>query len=97
MSTRDGYVGLIKLPDFRKFLEDEPNVLAERIFESNVRGFAQDLTVNDAIATSLKNPKGEPNFWLLNNGVTIIAAKTAPAHLDVTMIRRLSMASRHLA
>jgi hypothetical protein len=87
MSTEDGYVGLVKLPDFRTFLidEDDPTVLAERIFESNVRGYVIDSNVNEDIAASLSNPAGEPNFWLLNNGVTIIAAKTAPAHLMLTV------------
>lgn len=85
MSTKDGYVGLVKLPDFRGFLEDDDGSLAERIFESNVRGFVQDSGVNDDIAASLRNPVDEPNFWLLNNGVTIIAAKAAPAHLMLTV------------
>jgi len=79
MGADEGYVGLVKLKTFRDFLEDEPNVLAERIFESNVRGFAQDSAVNEAITTSLEKPVGQPNFWLLNNGVTIIAAKAVPA------------------
>jgi hypothetical protein len=85
MSTAEGFVGLVKLHDFREFLEDTPNVLAERIFESNVRGFAQDSNVNKAIAESIQKPTGHPNFWLLNNGVTIIASKTAPAHLTLTV------------
>jgi hypothetical protein len=87
MSTEDGYIGLVRLPDFRTFLvdEDDLTVLAERIFESNVRGYVADSTVNDEIAISLRNPDGEPNFWLLNNGVTIIAAKTQPSHLTLTV------------
>jgi hypothetical protein len=76
---------LVKLPDFRDFLEDEDGTLAERIFESNVRGFVLDSGVNDDIANSLRNPTDEPNFWLINNGVTIIAAKTGPAHLMLTV------------
>lgn len=85
MSTKDGYVGLVKLPDYREFLEDDLGGLAERIFESNVRGFVLDSDVNEDIAKSLREPDGEPNFWLLNNGVTMIAAKTAPAHLMLTI------------
>lgn len=87
MSTKDGYVGLVKLPDFRSFLADDedPYMLSERIFESNVRGYVIESSVNDDIAKSLKNPENEPNFWLLNNGVTIIAAKLSPAHLLLTV------------
>jgi hypothetical protein len=83
MSTVEGYVGLVNLREFRLFLEDEPGVLAERIFESNVRGYQQDSTINEAIAKTLAT-KGGPNFWLLNNGVTIIASKAAPVgHLQL--------------
>jgi hypothetical protein len=78
MQTVDGFVGLVKLTAFREFLEDEADVLAERIFESNVRGYQQDSTVNDAIEETLQSTGG-PNFWLLNNGVTIIASKAGQA------------------
>src|SRR5262249_29295881 len=66
-------------------LEDDSGRLAERIFESNVRGFVLDSGVNDEIAESIRRPTAEPNFWQLNNGVTMIAAKTAPAHLMLTV------------
>ena len=86
MSTEEGFVGLVKLKDFSKFLEDEPGVLAERIFELNVRGYQQDFKVNDGIAKSLEFGGAGPNFWLLNNGVTIIASKAAPAgHLHLSI------------
>lgn len=77
MQTADGYVGLVRLGDYCKFLADESGEIAERIFESNVRGFHQDSTVNNGIAETLAEKDG-PNFWLLNNGVTIIAGKTTP-------------------
>ena len=83
MSANEGYVGLVRLSSFRTFLaeDEDPNALAERIFESNVRGFVPESPVNDEIAESLKHPADEPNFWLLNNGVTIIASSVAPAHM----------------
>lgn len=87
MSANEGYVGLVTLPNFRTFLaeDDDPNMLAERIFESNVRGFVPESPVNDEIAESLKHPADEPNFWLLNNGVTIIASSVAPAYMMATV------------
>jgi AIPR protein len=87
MSANEGYVGLVRLSSFRMFLaeDDDPNALAERIFESNVRGFVPESPVNDEIADSLKHPADEPNFWLLNNGVTIIASSVAPAHMMLTV------------
>lgn len=84
--TKDGAVGLIKLTDFAKFLEDEPGVLAERIFESNVRGFQPQSSVNDDIAKTLADHSKIPNFWLLNNGVTIITPKIgAVDHISVSI------------
>ena len=63
----------------------QPGVLAERIFESNVRGYQPDSSVNDDIKSSLSATSG-PNFWLLNNGVTIIAPKAVPAdYLHLTI------------
>jgi len=77
MVAKEGSVGLVKLTEFCRFLEDAPGELAERIFETNVRGFQRDTAVNQAIERTLEE-KGGPNFWLLNNGVTIIGAKTTP-------------------
>jgi hypothetical protein len=56
--------GLSEAADLRAFLaeDDNPDVLAERIFESNVRGFVLDSGVNEDIAKSLLNPDDEPNF-----------------------------------
>jgi hypothetical protein len=85
MSSVEGVVGLVRLSDYKEFLQDAPGVLAERIFESNVRGYQQDATVNEEIRASLEK-KGKANFWLLNNGVTIIAAKATPTgHLRVSI------------
>ncbi|OYW57020.1 MAG: hypothetical protein B7Y80_02825 [Hyphomicrobium sp. 32-62-53] len=87
MSTQEGFVGLVRLGDFRDFLEDdsEPGMLAERIFESNVRGFQQESSVNEEIAKSLEQAE-QINFWLLNNGVTIIASKAQQAsHLHLSI------------
>src|SRR6266487_5991896 len=43
----EGFVGLVKLKDFYSFLEDQPGEIAERIFESNVRGYQQDSKINE--------------------------------------------------
>ena len=85
MSTTEGFVGLVKLGDFCSFLEDQPGELAERIFESNVRGYQIDSSINEGIAQTLEETNG-PNFWLLNNGVTIIASKASQAgHLQLAI------------
>lgn len=78
LETPEGFVGLVKLHDYWKFLQDEHGDLHERIFESNVRGFQQSTEVNVGIRNSLDKP-GKADFWLLNNGVTILAAKASTA------------------
>jgi hypothetical protein len=84
MQTKEGYVGLVKLGDFASFLKDDRGELADRIFESNVRGFQQNTPVNLQIRQSLKVKQA--NFWLLNNGITIIAANQQNAgHLRVNL------------
>lgn len=78
MQLAEGYVGLVKLREFYEFIQDEEHDLADRIFESNVRGYQQSTPVNAQIEQSLKT-RTKANFWLLNNGVTIIAAKAQNA------------------
>ena len=84
MTTKDGTVGIVKLTDFYEFLTEPDGSLAERLFEANVRGFQQYTTVNKQIRDSLSSPDGI-NFWLLNNGITVIAESIQSAgYLQVT-------------
>jgi hypothetical protein len=86
MQTVEGFVGLVRLRNFCDFIEDEPGVLAERIFESNVRGYQPDAIVNEQIQKSLQKVHGDANFWLLNNGVTIVSPRATNAgHLNLSV------------
>ena len=86
MGAQEGTVGLVRLKDYYEFLQDEPGVLAERLLESNVRGYQQAVEVNREIQASLKADPIETNFWLLNNGITIITPKAAQeGHLKVSI------------
>jgi AIPR protein len=86
MTTVEGFVGLVRLNAFYEFIQDDPGVLAERIFESNVRGYQPEAIVNEKIRTSLKDINGKGNFWLLNNGVTIISPMATQAgHLHLSI------------
>lgn len=73
MPTEEGEVGLVKLTDFYTFLQDDKGELAERIFDSNVRGYWKSTPVNRKIGETLRNP-GAADFWMLNNGITMLAA-----------------------
>jgi hypothetical protein len=78
LSTDEGLVGLVHLQQYWKFLQDEHGDLHESIFESNVRGFQQNTPVNVAIHDTLAKPS-KADFWLLNNGITILAQKVSSA------------------
>jgi hypothetical protein len=79
------YVGIVTLRDYVEFLKDDHNELNELLFESNVRGYQKNTTVNRDIRATLNPDSARAdsegrkktaglNFWQLNNGVTIITS-----------------------
>jgi hypothetical protein len=86
METNAGFVGLVNLHTLFEFLQDQPGILAERIFESNVRGYQQDTPVNEDIKASLENPSSPVDFWILNNGITMLTSDIGSAgHLALNI------------
>ncbi|OMG70446.1 AIPR family protein [Burkholderia ubonensis] len=79
-----GYVALVKLRDFNAFIRDDIGRLRRNLFEANVRDYQGSTTVNEEISTSLRTTGGE-DFWWLNNGVTIIAAKATVSAKTLTL------------
>lgn len=67
-----GYVGTVKLGDYKNFLSDSDNNILEHLFESNIRHFQGLVDVNKKIKTTISDD-GSKDFWWLNNGITIIA------------------------
>lgn len=67
------YVVLANLKKYYDFIVDSNGKLNKHLFDSNVRDFLGLNPVNTDIATSLHNIDG-PNFWWLNNGITIIGS-----------------------
>ena len=67
----NNYVVLTKLSDYYTFISDENKGLRRYLFESNVRDFLGYNAVNSDIEKTL-NDEHSPNFWWLNNGVTIL-------------------------
>lgn len=75
---KDSYVLLVRLEDYWKFVSDPNGHLRRYLFDSNVRDYLGSNQVNEEIAKSLDDPTA-PDFWWLNNGVTILAtAATVP-------------------
>lgn len=72
----NSYVALVALEDYCSFLRDEQGALRRYIFDGNVRDFQGDVEVNKAIANSLAD-ESAPQFWWLNNGVTILASNVS--------------------
>lgn len=67
-----GYVGTVKLADYKKFLKDEDDTIREDLFESNIRHYQGSVDVNEKIRHTIEALADE-DFWWLNNGITIIA------------------------
>lgn len=71
-NTDIGYIGMVKLYTYKKFITSEDNMIRDDLFESNIRHFQGDVDVNKKIKDSINNNNKE-DFWWLNNGITIIA------------------------
>lgn len=67
-----GYVGMIKLADYKNFLTSDTSEIRDDLFESNIRHFQGEVDVNKKIKKTIKTFE-EKDFWWLNNGITIIA------------------------
>ncbi|CAJ0744904.1 hypothetical protein R16034_04932 [Ralstonia edaphis] len=72
LSRGETYVVLANLRDYFHFISDEEGSLRRYLFESNVRDFVGLNRVNEDIKITLDNADS-PDFWWLNNGVTILA------------------------
>jgi hypothetical protein len=73
---QEGYVVLARLKDYSAFVQDESGHLRRYLFDSNVRAYLGANLVNDDIAETLAG-RGGPNFWWLNNGVTILSTSAS--------------------
>ncbi len=67
-----GYVGTVKLGDYKKFITDDDGSIRDDLFESNIRHFQGLVDVNKKIKHTVQTPD-KNDFWWLNNGITIIA------------------------
>lgn len=73
LSSGERYVLLANLSDYYKFISDpDSGKLKRYLFDSNVRAFMGLNRVNEDIKNTLENDNS-PDFWWLNNGVTILA------------------------
>ena len=66
------HIVLCNLKDFFTFITDDDGKLKKYLFDSNVRDYMGNNSVNLDIMTSLKE-YSHIDFWWLNNGITILA------------------------
>ena len=74
LTAKDGYIALIRLNEFIKFIRTPEGLLNKILFEANVRDYQGNNQVNEDMQRSLSH-QGQEDFWWLNNGVTIVASK----------------------
>lgn len=71
------YIMLVRLTAYNKFIRDDHGNMRRYLFDSNVRDFLGENRVNQEIMASLEEADS-PEFWWLNNGITILATSAIP-------------------
>lgn len=79
-NTEGGYIGVVRLHDYFRFITDATGKLDASLFEANVRDYEGVTDVNKSIQKSLVENDSTIDFWWLNNGVTIVADRVQPAN-----------------
>ncbi len=75
LSVEGGNVCLVELRDYYYFIADTQARLRSELFTANVRDYEGDVEVNQGIRRTLASRLPVPDFWWLNNGVTIVASR----------------------
>lgn len=83
MSKEETYLLLVGLKDYYDFISDEDK-LKRYFFDSNVRSFMGLNNVNSDIQKTL-NTHESPDFWWLNNGITILTTNAAVVGNKITI------------
>lgn len=84
LTGNGGYIALVKLRDFVKFIKDSTGGLRKSLFDANVRDYQGVNQVNEEMQQSLR-AGGPEDFWWLNNGVTVVATKATQAGKELTL------------
>jgi hypothetical protein len=79
-----GYVALVKLKEFIRFIRADDGNLRKDLFEANVRDYQGQTQVNEEMQQTL-TAGGPEDFWWLNNGVTVVVSKAGQAGKVLTL------------
>lgn len=74
LTSNDAYIALCSLKEYFNFVTDDSNELKRYYLDSNVRSYMGLNRVNSSIYDTL-NDMNSPEFWFLNNGITILSDK----------------------
>lgn len=85
-SANGGFVGLASIEDYYSFVSTDDGELRTSIFESNVRDYEGNSTINASIKKTLEEDLAD-DFWWLNNGVTIVASRAAQSRGKVLTLQ----------
>jgi hypothetical protein len=77
-TSDNSHIALVTLRDYYNLIVDDNGRLRRHLFEHNVRDYEGNVSVNLEIRRSLNSP-GSPEFWWLNNGVTILCSAATSA------------------
>jgi hypothetical protein len=77
-TSGNSHIALVKLKDYYDLIVDDNDRLRRHLFEWNVRDYQGNVEVNKGIRNSLTSPDS-PEFWWLNNGVTILCSDATSA------------------
>jgi len=80
ISTQDGgYIALVPIENFIKFITDENGNLIRYFFDANIRDYQGSVDINKEIRSTLNETNPNEDFWWLNNGITITAGNATLA------------------
>lgn len=71
--TAGGYLCVVSLDEYQRFITDPSGNLDAAMFEANVRDYEGETAVNRSISETLITHDTNIDFWWLNNGVTVVA------------------------
>lgn len=88
LDPRDGktFVLLVRVLDYFDFITGDDSSLARSLFEANVRDYVGDTRINKEIRETLLDTSSDrPEFWWLNNGVTMLASNVTPLGKELVL------------
>lgn len=84
LSRENSYLLVVSLREFASFVTDEKGEIRQILFDSNIRDFMGSTQVNRDIRNTLLDD-ASPEFWWLNNGVTMLVTEAAVIGKDILL------------